>query len=347
MIAPRPLVSVITPCHNAEPFIAETIESVLAQTYPSVEHVVVDDASRDGSWGIVGGYAERFPDHVRAIRLDENRGGCHARNLGAAAARGEFLMFLDADDVISPDTLMALVDAVRQEARGVAFCPWLRLRSRNGRWERAPADAPLPEPDPDVALRGWIEGTAWAPPCAVLWTREAYELTGGWDESLTLNDDGDLMMRALALGVRPVGATGGEAFYRWHDASHVSVSQTFLQEHKLRSQVRVLDKLAEILESQHRMAPFAPSLGLGYQRAALLGFQSGHREMARACLRRGEELGSRRAVSPTPAGRLVVRILGLERKEMLVQTLARMGIMSPQRRRLLQMQRTLAAESRP
>lgn len=344
MIAPRPLVSVITPCHNAEPFVAETIESVLAQTYPAIEHVIVDDASRDGSWAIVSGYAERFPDGVRAIHLDENRGGCHARNLGAREARGEFLMFLDADDVISPETLMALVDAVRDEPRAVAFCPWLRLRSRNGQWERAPADAPLPEPDADTALRGWVEGTAWTPPCAVLWRRDAYELTGGWDETLTLNDDGDLMQRALALGARPVRAAGGEALYRWHDSSRVSVSQSFLEERKLRSQVRVLDKLAEILEGQNRLAEFGPSLGLGYQRAALLGFQSGHRELARECQARGESLGSRRAVSPTSAGRLIVRILGLERKEMLVQSLARIGIMSPQRRRLLQMQRTLEGQ---
>ncbi|HEX8362823.1 MAG TPA: glycosyltransferase family A protein [Longimicrobium sp.] len=336
-------ITVVTPCHNAEPFIAETIESVLAQSYPRVEHVIVDDASRDGSWEIVREYTKRYPDRVRAIRLDENRGGCHARNRGVEGARGELLMFLDADDVIAPGTLAALVQAVEDRPLAVAFCPWMRLRrNASGAWETGPADAPLPESDPDVALRGWVEGTAWAPPCAVLWRRDAYELTGGWDETLTLNDDGDLMMRALALGARPVCAAGGEALYRWHDAAHVSVSQTFLQEHKLRSQVRVLDKLAEILEAQHRLAPFAPSLGLGYQRAALLGFQSGHREMARACLRRGEELGSRRPVSPTPAGRLVVRILGLERKEMLVQTLARMGLMSPQRRRLLQMQRTLA-----
>ena len=336
-------VTVVTPCHNAEAFVAETIESVLAQSYPHVEHVIVDDASRDGSWEIVRGYAERYGDRVRVIRLQENRGGCHARNRGVEAATGDLLMFLDADDVIAPGTLQALAEAVDGQPRAVGFCPWQRLRrNASGVWETGPADAPLPESDPDVALRGWIEGTAWAPPCAVLWRRDAYELAGGWDETLTLNDDGDLMMRALALGARPVRASGGEALYRWHDASHVSVSQTFLQEHKLRSQVRVLDKLAEILESQDRLAAFGPSLGLGYQRAALLGFQSGHREMARACLRRGEELGSRRAVSPTPAGRLIVRILGLERKEMLVQTLARLGIMSPQRRRLLQMQRTLA-----
>ncbi len=343
-----PRVTVVTPCHNAEPFIAETIESVLAQTYPQVEHVIVDDASTDGSWEIVRRYTGRYPERVRAIRLPENRGGCHARNRGVEAAGGELLVFLDADDVIASGTLKALADAVRDQPLAVAFCPWLRLR-RNaaGAWETGPADAPLPEADPDAALRGWVEGTAWAPPCAVLWRRDAYDLTGGWDESLTLNDDGDLMMRALAQGARPVRAAGGEALYRWHDASHVSVSQTFLQEHKLRSQVRVLDKLAAILTRQERLAAFAPSLGLGYQRAALLGFQSGHRELARACLRRGEELGSRRPVSPTAAGRLVVRVLGLERKEMLVQTLARLGIMSPQRRRLLQMQRTLAAEARP
>ena len=334
-----PRVTVVTPCHDAEAFVGETIESVLAQDRPAVEHVIVDDASTDGSWAVIEAYAARFPDRVRALRLSGNRGGSHARNRGAELARGEFLMFLDADDLIAPGTLGALVRAVEDRPLAVGFCPWRRLRRRGGTgpWESAPADAPLPTPDPDVALRGWIEGTAWSPPCAVLWRRDAYTLTGGWDESLTLNDDGDLMLRALALGARPVRSEGGEALYRWHDAARMSVSQSFLKEEKLRSQVRVLDKLAAVLEGQGRVADFAASLGLGYQQAALLGFQSGHRELARECLRTGERMGGRRAVSPTPAGRLAVRLLGLERKEMLVQALARLGFMSSQRRRLFRL----------
>ncbi len=340
----HPLVTVVTPCHDAEAFVGETMESVLAQSYPAVEHVVVDDGSRDGSAEVAERFADRWPGRVRAFRLDANRGGSHARNRGAAEARGELLMFLDADDVLEPGAVSALVAALRDPAAGVAVCRWERLRrGPDGEWGTGPADAPLPSSDPDEALRGWMNGSAWAPPCAVLWRREAYEATGGWDESLTLNDDGDLMMRALAGGTRIAQAVGGGALYRWHDAARVSVSQSFLREDKLRSQVRVLDKLRALLEGEGRTDAFAEALGTAYQHAALLGFQSGHLALARECLRTGRALAGRRIVSPKPVGRALEMVFGLERKERLVQALARYGMMTPQRRRISRLREVQAA----
>ncbi|MDP9348276.1 MAG: glycosyltransferase, partial [Gemmatimonadota bacterium] len=165
-----PLVSVITPCYNAEPFVGETIRSVLAQTHPAVEHVLVDDASTDGSWAVIKRYAAEHPERIRALRLEENRGGSHARNRGAELARGAFLMFLDADDLIAPDTLASLANAAGSHPAGIGICAWKRLRPReDGRWVTGPADVPLPPSDPDGALRAWLEVCSWVPPCAVLW----------------------------------------------------------------------------------------------------------------------------------------------------------------------------------
>ena len=341
-----PLVSVVTPCYNAAPFVAETIESVLAQTHPSVEQIVVDDASTDGSWEVIERYVALHPGQVRGVRLEANRGGSHARNRGAELARGEMVMFLDADDTIEPDTLAALARAAEGEPGSISFCPWVRWKlGGSGAWTAAPADVPLPSHDPAEALRGWLTGAAWAPPCAILWTRAAYERTGGWDEDLTLNDDGDLMMRALAGGARLVPSGGGMARYRTHQAARMSVSQTFLQESKLRSQVRTLEKVRAALAAQGRLAEFAEALGVGYQLAAYSGFKSGHLELARECLRTGEEFAGRRAVAPTRVGRLLVRVLGMERKERLAQLLARAGMMTPQRRSLARLRRMQAEQA--
>jgi glycosyltransferase involved in cell wall biosynthesis len=72
----EPLVSVITPCRNAEAFIGQTIESVLAQSHAPVEHVIVDDGSEDGSWTVIDRFAGLHPDRLRAEQVPMSGGGC-------------------------------------------------------------------------------------------------------------------------------------------------------------------------------------------------------------------------------------------------------------------------------
>ena len=93
-----PLVSVLIPCWNAERTIGETLESVLAQTWPNVEIIVVDDGSTDGSAGVV----ERFASLGVRLFRQANRGQTAALNACLEHARGEFIQYLDADDVIDP-----------------------------------------------------------------------------------------------------------------------------------------------------------------------------------------------------------------------------------------------------
>ncbi|WP_051367449.1 glycosyltransferase family 2 protein [Hamadaea tsunoensis] len=98
------LVSVIVPCHNSAKTIALCVESVLAQTHPAVELIVVDDAGTDDTAAIAG----RYPCTV--VRLERNGGAGIARNRGVAASRGEIVFFLDSDVALAPD---AVANAVR------------------------------------------------------------------------------------------------------------------------------------------------------------------------------------------------------------------------------------------
>lgn len=342
------LVSVVVPCHNAAPFVAETLESVLAQTYPSVEAVVVDDASTDGSWEIVEGFAARHPDRVRALRLERNRGGGHARNRGAELARGAYLMFLDADDLITPNALAALAAAAGQPGTLAAGrSHMLRQRNDRGPWERAEGSAPLPDADPATALRQWLDGSAWVPTCALLWRRDTYEATGGWDEELARNQDGDIAMRALAGGARIVRTDERVGFYRMHGASRVSVSRNFVAPGKLQSQIRVLDRLAALLRSQGRLPAFSRALGHAYHAVALMGFQNGHDALARQALAQGRTLGGTSVVSTTAPGRALERVLGLERKERVAQWLAGRGVLTRGRRTLAGLHARAAGETTP
>jgi glycosyltransferase involved in cell wall biosynthesis len=315
------LVSVVTPCYNAAAFIGETIQSVQAQTYAPIEHIVVDDASTDSSREVVSRFA-----HVRTENLDRNRGGSHARNLGASIARGEFLMFLDADDVLAPDTLMALVSAISRRRETIGVSPWRRLqRDARGKWTLGPADVPLPVPGADH-VKEWLDGTCWVPPCAVLWHHADYMQTGGWDEALSLDDDADLMMRALLDGFTPAVATSGEAYYRDQGTSGSSVSTDVFSARKIQSRIRVVDKLAMRLTQRGLLRQYAVPLGAAYQRAARDAYQQDLVVMGRACEALGEALAGAQPVSSTRMGQAARWLLGLERKERMAQALARWGI---------------------
>lgn len=113
-----PLISVVMTAYNAERFLAEAINSILAQTYSHLELVIVDDGSTDGSAGIVREFAARDA-RIRPF-FTENRRAPRARNLGVASARGELIAHLDHDDIALPGRLAAQLDWMRQT--GVDVC---------------------------------------------------------------------------------------------------------------------------------------------------------------------------------------------------------------------------------
>src|SRR5262245_4718644 len=99
-----PFVSVIIPAYNAEQWIGESIKSVLGGSFQAIELIVIDDGSTDGTWDVLVGWGNSI---VR--RSQPNSGPCSARNAGLRLARGKFIKFLDADDILHPDTFSAMI----------------------------------------------------------------------------------------------------------------------------------------------------------------------------------------------------------------------------------------------
>lgn len=98
------LVSVVTPVYNAEKYIADTITSVMDQTYGNLEQILIDDCSNDGSRAIIEQLAEKDA-RIRYIKLNENSGAAVARNTGIENAQGRFIAFIDSDDIWKSDKL--------------------------------------------------------------------------------------------------------------------------------------------------------------------------------------------------------------------------------------------------
>lgn len=113
-----PLISIVTPAYNSEYSVANTVRSVLDQTLTDWEFLIVDDASSDGTAGIVRRFCQQ-DDRIRLLELAENSGAAVARNAGISAAQGRYIAFLDSDDLWLPEKLERQV-AFMQE-HGLAF----------------------------------------------------------------------------------------------------------------------------------------------------------------------------------------------------------------------------------
>lgn len=115
-----PVVSVVMPAYNAAPYIVPTIRSVLAQTFADLELIVVDDCSKDDTADVVSEFAKADP-RIRLIRLERNFGApAGPRNVAIREARGEWIAFLDSDDIWHPEKLALQMKALKSS--GAQFC---------------------------------------------------------------------------------------------------------------------------------------------------------------------------------------------------------------------------------
>ena len=246
--------AVVIPARNAEEFIGQAIGSVLEQRHLSPrdtpEVVVVDDGSTDRTCDVVHRLVERFPDRIRLVQGSAGNAAT-ARNLGALSTEAGRLMFLDADDVIGPSTIAALTSALHSESAAVAVGPWFRLESTDGTWRAAPPSC-QPRRSGDDALAAWLTGW-YHPPCSVLWAREAFERAGRWQEGLAMNQDGDLMMRALAIGTPLAATTAGASFYRRAPHGAQSLSDRRSTSAGLVARLDVVEKIIWWLEESGNM----------------------------------------------------------------------------------------------
>ncbi|MBQ7705760.1 MAG: glycosyltransferase [Selenomonadaceae bacterium] len=118
-----PAISVVIPMYNAEKYIGECLDSILAQTFDDYEVIVVDDCSTDNSAAVVESYIQKFNDKLQLVRLKINSGGAGTpRNMGLKFSRGEYLLFVDSDDIISKTALDELYTAAKNFQADVVSC---------------------------------------------------------------------------------------------------------------------------------------------------------------------------------------------------------------------------------
>jgi glycosyltransferase involved in cell wall biosynthesis len=226
----RPLVSAVIIFFQAERYLEDAVASVLAQTYPEWELLLVDDGSTDGAGRIARRYAAEHPERVRYLHHPErrNRGMSASRNLGLAHARGEYIGFLDADDVWLPHKLERQVEVLSSEGTAqVTFGPTQLWHGWTGNESDAVRDTVREigtSPglyEPGALLRLYLRDVALTPAtCSVLIRRDAFARIGRFEERFTgLYEDQAFFIKAyLKLSCYVTGEVLDR--YRQHDDSH-------------------------------------------------------------------------------------------------------------------------------
>lgn len=209
---PRPLVSVVIPAYNAERYLGEAIESVLAQTYAPVETIVVDDGSSDRTAEVAAIYGE-----VTVI-AQENSGPSAARNRGFAAAAGEIVAFHDSDDTMTPDKLEVQVGHLLDNPGVGCVLAEGELLVEEGAelpfWvEGSKVPTVMPPHPPELADEPIVH------PMTMVLRREVFERIGDFDESMRAAEDFDWMLRASEDGVEIARLTDVLLRRRVHAAS--------------------------------------------------------------------------------------------------------------------------------
>jgi glycosyltransferase involved in cell wall biosynthesis len=270
------LVSVVIPCHNQAHYLGEAIESALGQAHRPLEVVVVDDGATDSTFEVATAYVE-----VRCVR-QVNQGLARARNAGLRAARGEYVVFLDADDRLLPGALQ--VGAAALDAHpGAAFCVGRHLRIAEDGSPLPMSPRPRVERDHYVSLvrRCWI-----AMPATVTYRRGILDTVGAFDARPPCAgaEDYDLYLR-LARRFPIVDHYAEVAEYRQH-AGTIS-----------RNAERMLAATLDVLES-HRPGPNATAAHrLAWrERANAVWYYDRLLEAARADLARGHWSAAARAI---------------------------------------------------
>ena len=209
----KDFVSILVPAYNAGKFIAKTIQSAIDQTWPNKEITVVDDGSRDDTFRI----AKSFESGNLKVFRQDNTGACGARNKAFELCQGDFIQWLDADDLMEPDKISRQLQSIGDDERSrlVYTSSWGKFYSRT-KTVKFVKDSLWQDLEPVEWIIRKFSDNVWMNPTVWLMSRELTALAGPWDERLTMSgvDDGEYICRVVAASRGVKFMPEAKAYYR-------------------------------------------------------------------------------------------------------------------------------------
>lgn len=217
------LVSILIPAYQADKWIYDTILSAISQTWPNKEIIVIDDGSTDQTFEI----AKRLESRFVKILKQENTGACGARNKALSFAQGDYIQWLDADDLLAPDKI-----AIQLREADNGQISRVLMSSTFGKFFVRPKNAKFyphalwQDLDPIEFLLTIFTQNLWMNPAVWLVSRKLTKLAGPWDERLSLDDDGEYFSRIVAASEHIKFTPDAKSYYRQHNPRSLSRSVT-------------------------------------------------------------------------------------------------------------------------
>lgn len=252
------LLSIICPLFNKERYVVDMIKSVLRQTSANWELIIIDDGSTDNSYAIASEFQENNPDIKLYRRTDfkEAKGAAVCRNIGISHAKGNFIMFLDADDLLAPFCVEQRLDCATKGMEGLDFLifktaefknsPPKLQRKRNGNFK-------LIRGKENHFIKKFCKQDLPWNISAVLWKREAFKKNKGFIEAFARLQDPELHLRSLLLGLKcaVVDGTKADVLYRIDEnrrsISHFELLKIYVVNTKL-----FLEVFTKLMENKNR-----------------------------------------------------------------------------------------------
>ena len=214
-----PLVSILIPAFNAERWIGESICSALDQTWPNKEVIVVDDGSLDQTASIARSYISSGVSFV----AQPNAGAAATRNSAFGMARGDFIQWLDADDLLAPDKIEKQLAILIKETgrRSLISSEWARFIYRPGAAKFVPTNIWCNLSPVDWMIRK-LEKNVFMQTATWLISRELAEAAGEWDTRMLSDDDGEYFCRVILASAQVLFCKGSRVYYRSTPANRLS-----------------------------------------------------------------------------------------------------------------------------
>ncbi len=280
-----PLVSILIPAYNAEEWIGETIRSALAQTWSRTEIIVVDDGSSDATLDV----ARQFEPLGVKVHVQKNQGASAARNKAFSLSHGDYIQWLDADDLLAPDKIAKQMEAVTNGVgpRTLLSSPWAHFMYRPYRAHFKPT-ALWCDLAPDEWLLRKMSQNIFMQTATWLVSRELTEEAGPWDVRLLGDDDGEYFCRVLLAseGVRFIhDAKVYYRAFRFDSLSYIGRFPEKIEAHWLSMQLHI-----EYLRSMDDN-PVTRAACLQYLRDSLIYFYPEKPHIVRQASQLAVELG--------------------------------------------------------